>query len=248
MADQTFLDYLEMIRAYELECVLPLLSKDGTILELGAGMGYQAKILSERGYQVVALDVAESGYLAHRVYDVVVYDGRHIPLPSRSIHCVFSSHVLEHIRDLPQVHAELRRVLQPGGYAVHVMPTAVWRFYSWILRLFNIPARWSWVIRQKRGLLWTALRLARVTAGQLWLMPQRHGERGNFVSEHWLFSVVAWRKHFQQHGWRVRQVTPLRLFYTGIPVCGMRLSIQRRQQLARCLGSVAVAYVVSPGY
>jgi len=45
-------------------------------------------------------------------------DGR-IPLPAASIDVILSSSVLEHVGNLPRALAELRRVLRPGGLALH---------------------------------------------------------------------------------------------------------------------------------
>jgi SAM-dependent methyltransferase len=48
-------------------------------------------------------------------------DARTVALPSASISVVFSSNVLEHVSaaDLPPLHREMRRLLRPGGLAVH---------------------------------------------------------------------------------------------------------------------------------
>lgn len=48
-------------------------------------------------------------------------DARAVALPSASVDVVFSSNVLEHVAaaDLPALHREMRRLLRPGGLAVH---------------------------------------------------------------------------------------------------------------------------------
>ena len=43
---------------------------------------------------------------------------------------MFSSNVLEHVRELDQLEVEIKRVLRPGGLCVHVLPTHVWRFWT----------------------------------------------------------------------------------------------------------------------
>ena len=58
------------------------------------------------------------------------YDGRTIPLPDASVDVVFSSNVLEHVPDLSRMHAEIRRVLAPGGICIHVVPTHTWRLWT----------------------------------------------------------------------------------------------------------------------
>ena len=63
-------------------------------------------------------------------WPVIVYDGQSIPLESDSVDIVFSSNVLEHIRDVEPFQSEVHRVLKPGGNAVHVLPTSSWRFWT----------------------------------------------------------------------------------------------------------------------
>jgi len=55
-------DFLNKLRAHEIESYLPYLEKQKLILELGGGTGEQAKQLSERGYQVESVDLVNSTY------------------------------------------------------------------------------------------------------------------------------------------------------------------------------------------
>src|SRR5208283_5218724 len=103
--------------------IVPDLPPRGRVLEIGAGTGQQALELKRRGFDVAAIELADSAYAGARVFPVTDYDGARIPFPDRSFDAVFSSNALEHVRDLAFMHAEIRRVLKPGGIAVHVMPT-----------------------------------------------------------------------------------------------------------------------------
>ncbi|MFQ3622870.1 MAG: methyltransferase domain-containing protein, partial [Acetobacteraceae bacterium] len=157
-----------------------------------------------------------------------------------SIDCVFSSNVLEHVRDLAAFHREAARVLRPGGYAVHVMPTAAWRFWTTVSGFADIPAAWVGALRDGRGLP----RLAYVTAVRT--LPLRHGETGNAITELWTFRIAAWRKHFAAAGWQLRRAEPMGLFYTGWMLLGPRLTLDQRVALARLFGSATAVYVVEP--
>ncbi|GIW60946.1 MAG: hypothetical protein KatS3mg087_2012 [Patescibacteria group bacterium] len=214
MRDPNFIEYLRMIRSYELEQVASMLPEQGRILELGAGTGYQAKLLAQRGYEVIAIDLKSSEYLHVREWEVQVYDGKHIPCDSESIDCVFSSNVLEHVQEPIVIHNEIRRILKPNGFAVHIMPNTLWRVVNSLGRPARIPNRWKWVLVQQRPLLWKMGRLLRVTAGQLKVMFDRHGERGNVFSELWYFSATAWKRHFRAYGFDVAEIRPLGIFYT----------------------------------
>ena len=121
------LEHLDAIRAAEIARIVPFFSPGARILEIGAGTGKQALELKRRGFEVTAIEIAESGYAAHRVFPIKDYDGRTIPMPDASVDIVFSSNVLEHVPDLARMHSEARRVLAPGGYCIHVLPTHTWR-------------------------------------------------------------------------------------------------------------------------
>lgn len=236
-----------MIRSWELEKALPLFPRYGKILELGAGTGYQAKLLAERGFDVIAIDIPTSNYLNAQEWEVQVYDGRHIPCGDQTIDCVFSSSVLEHIQDLPNIHSEIRRILKPGGFAIHIMPNTLWRVANSLGRLAQIPKRWCWVLEQQRqSILWKIGRLFRVTVGELKVMFERHGVNGNIFTELWLFSALAWKAHFNAQGFDVLAIHPVGIFYTGVPVLGTRLQIREREKIARRFGSVAFIYKVVP--
>src|SRR5687768_5054675 len=98
--------FLEQIRLHELAnyglIEIEKLSRslsNKTILEIGAGTGQQAKLISSKGYYVIALDVNSSSYRQSRVYPIVEYDGMNLPIKEKSISIVFSSNVLEHIKE-----------------------------------------------------------------------------------------------------------------------------------------------------
>lgn len=91
-----------------------------------AGTGKQALELQRRGFDVTAIEIADSTYAAQRVFSIRDDDGRTIPLPGASVDVAFSSNVPEHVAHLPRLHAEICRVLAPGGSEIHVLPTHSW--------------------------------------------------------------------------------------------------------------------------
>src|SRR6266705_5263974 len=115
------LDHLDAIRGAELEKIATLFPAGARVLEIGAGTGKQALELQRRGFAVTAIEIPNSHYAAHRVFPIKDYDGRTIPLPDGSIDVVFSSNLLEHVAELSRIHAEIRRVLAPGGCCIHVL-------------------------------------------------------------------------------------------------------------------------------
>ena len=241
---------LKTIRLYELDQVLRLFPPACKVLEIGAGAGWQARVLSESGHAVEAIDVSESLYATHREFPVREYGGVRIPYPDHEFDVVFSSNTLEHIPRVEFFQEEIRRVLRPGGVVVHIVPTASWRLwtslahYVFILRmaLTLLGLRNSEVdsnlIEHKR---------ARRTIAELAfkvLISPRHGERGSALSELWLFSRFGWRRLVWQTGWDIEYEEPLRLFYTGYLILGSHLGLPMRNRLSRVLGSSTRLYVL----
>jgi SAM-dependent methyltransferase len=247
--------YLARLRTLEIDRAARFFAPGQHILEIGAGTGTQALELSRRGFEVTAIELADSIYAAGRVYPIVDYDGRSIPLPDASVDAVFSSNVLEHVPDLPCMHAEIRRVLRPGGYCVHLMPTPSWRFWT---TLTSYPESLVYFVQalprlmphaMPRGAELQRLRAAwhaaiRYVGGRL--LPRRHGERGNTISELWLFRPGWWRRNFSENGFVVLHDEPMGLFYTGNVLFGDRLGFAWRERLARLLGSSCHAFKVAP--
>lgn len=249
------LRHLDTLRIAEIDKVLPFFPPGATILEVGAGTGQQALELQQRGFDVTAIEVPASNYAANRVYPIVDYDGRHIPLPTGLFDVVFSSNVLEHVPDLKQMHAEIRRVLKPSGICIHILPTHAWRFWT---TLASYPDAILFLSSSAPDLLpKNALHRGEVNRlANKWYrtirsfvgrcLPRRHGERGNTFSELWLFHPRWWRRNFEENGFAVIDDQPSGLFYTGHMVLGARLSLAQRARLAPLLGSACQIFRLRP--
>jgi SAM-dependent methyltransferase len=246
-------EHLDALRSAEIDRVVPLFPPGVRVLELGAGTGAQALELRRRGFDVTAIELPSSSYSAHRVSPVVDYDGATIPVSDSSIDLVYSSNVLEHVPDLSRIHAEIRRVLTPDGRCIHILPTHGWRFWTTLtgypdafVHLFSaLPQLMPHGLPRSSELqrmteAWH--RTARAVGGR-WL-PRRHGERGNAISEMWLFHPSWWRRNFQSNGFTVVRDEPMGLFYTGNMLLGARLPLSVRARLAALLGSACHVFVL----
>ncbi len=69
------------------------------------------------------------------------------------------------------------------------------------------------------------------------ILQRRHGERGNFISELWLFRPHWWRRNFRDNGFDVLHDEPMGLFYTGNMLLGTAITPTGRNRLAVALGS-----------
>jgi SAM-dependent methyltransferase len=249
------LDHVNAIRAAEIDRVAPFFPSGARILEIGAGTGQQARALQQRGFQVTAIELADSTYSAHRVFPITDYDGAVIPLSDASVDVAYSSNVLEHVPNLAQIHSETRRVLAPRGICIHVLPTHAWRFWTTLASypdaLVYLAAGLPQLVPrslprspERRRLATAWYTTARRVGGRL--LPRRHGERGNVISETWLFHPSWWRRNFADNGFVVVHDEPMGLFYTGNMLLGMSLSVAKRQRLAQILGSACHLFKLVP--
>ena len=208
--------------------------------------------MAESGYQVEAIDVEGSHHAEHRVWPVTTYDGRHLPFQSSVFDVVFTSNTLEHVQHIDELQEEIRRVLKPNGQAVHIVPTAFWRFWTSLMH-------YLFVVRTGLGMLGFASKsndkVLRASARRTYplstllakaVFPPRHGERGNAITELWTFSRWGWLKLFARTGWLVESYKPVKLFYTGYEMCGAYLSLRARRRISKILGSATMMYIVRP--
>lgn len=239
--------FRQAIRRYELEQVLSLMPPNSTVLEIGAGAGWQAKMLAEQGFCVEAIDISSSRYKVSQIWPVLEYDGKHIPFPDHTFDIVFSSNTLEHIPHVATFMDEIRRVLKPEGIAIHLMPSATWRFWTMCTHYPFFPYHFKKAIRffnarkNSREVSKTKLLLDAVYEV---FIPSRHGERGNVLTELYLFSRFAWLSVFHRPGWRVKARFTNRLFYTGHGLFGSFLGLRLRRLLSYLLGSACNIFVL----
>ncbi|WP_445146217.1 class I SAM-dependent methyltransferase [Dyella sp. Tek66A03] len=247
--------FAHAMRSVELALAIPLLPAGGRILELGAGDGWQASILAQHGFTVTAIDVAGVTAGATQYAPVTLYDGRTLPFPDASFEAVYSSNVLEHVKDFDRIQAELARVLTADGVAVHCVPSVTWRFWTTLGHPIH-AAKWVLSSRKRaasppdssqasdisRPLVdQRLLRLLR-----LGLIAPRHGEHGNLITEHYLFSRGAWKRRFEQTGWQIHAIRPTGLFYSGNEIFGLRLARRFRGSMAKILGSSTFLLTARP--
>lgn len=93
----------------------------GRLLDFGCGCKpYQNLFTGCSEY--IGLDIANPGH-SHKNENVdFYYDGKRIPFEDGSIDCIFSSEVLEHVRNIDTMIPELNRILCDGGMMMLTVP------------------------------------------------------------------------------------------------------------------------------
>jgi ubiquinone/menaquinone biosynthesis C-methylase UbiE len=79
-----------------------------SLLDLGTGTGNVAEVLSERGWDVVAVDVEDLSFIGSVA--PLIYDGRQLPFEADAFEATLLSTVLHHAEDAGQLLREARRV------------------------------------------------------------------------------------------------------------------------------------------
>ena len=238
---------LQVLRNTEIETIRHLFPPNSTVLEIGGGNGYQAALLAGFGCQVTSIDISTGTKPGPTYYPVQEYNGSDLPFPDREFDVVFSSNVLEHVKDLPRLLQEIHRVTRTGGLSIHIVPTPYWRLWTSL-------AHYPYLIKY----LASKLGLGQPVQGSgssfvarhgMWKSIQRlmsagpHGEFPNAMTELYYFSAHHWSHIFRRNGYLVKSTETNKLFYTGYGLFP-GLSLEWRRRLARFLGSSCYIFVL----
>lgn len=241
--------HLERLRRIEIDAVQCWLQPSRQVLEIGGGSGYQASVMASLGCEVLSVDLADRPAPHRLFYPVQDYDGRHLPVADASVDIVYSSNVLEHIQPLAPILGEIRRVLKPGGLAIHIVPSSAWRFWTSIAHYGYGVKRLLGPWQAKSGMVAPAAveraiprhGLAQVVHCVLPIYP--HGEYPNAFAELYYFSQCRWLRVFENNGFAMIEATGSGLLYTGYELFP-HLPLRIRRWIAPFLGSATHIFVM----
>lgn len=228
--------WLHEVRTIELSRALEHvpLGRSSTVLELGCGDGFQLDLLRKRFGRVFGVDPEEEPLSGGRFAKCIA---EALPFRDHSFDFVVSSNVAEHLTDRDRAMAEVFRVLRPGGYAAHIVPTRTWKFTSLALNPIGYPLRvfekWQSFRKLRDGTGETGrarlLQLPSIGILQLlrrWFWPPIHGTFTSHVAEYRSYGTEQWTRTFAVQGFKSVAVVPL-LFYTQFGFCRFRFASTR---------------------
>jgi SAM-dependent methyltransferase len=97
---------------------------NGRLLDIGCGTGYFAGMMLRSGWTVKGIEKNKKAreFAAARFSLDVIEPDKLSTLPDRGFDCITMWHVLEHLHDPFRYTNEIKRMLDPGGFAVIAVP------------------------------------------------------------------------------------------------------------------------------
>ena len=144
----------------QLNLLKPVLNPGVTLLEFAPGDCRLSKAAAQHCKQVIGVDISDQrapGDTFPANFELIVYDGYHLPLADQSVDVVFSYQFLEHLHpdDVEPHFTQVSRVLKKGGAYVldtphrHSGPHDIARFFTTDLVCLHMK---EWTYRELREL------------------------------------------------------------------------------------------------
>jgi ubiquinone/menaquinone biosynthesis C-methylase UbiE len=206
-------------RDLELELMLQLgkIKPNLNILDVGCGAAYQCAVLRDRGYNVTCVDIVDN---ATYTYLDRLCDCCHLPFEDNSFDIIYSSHLLEHIKDKNQALREMVRVLSPDGFIHVIVPTSTWKICQLLIYYPELLSRFvKWFLKKrgskrenrdtdtKKVTPETGSKLERLYfKAKRAVFPEVHGTAPSNLEELREFRVSSWLGLFKNNGLNVNKI------------------------------------------
>jgi SAM-dependent methyltransferase len=225
----------------------------GTMLEVGSGDGYMASLLAPFGARLVTTEPTRGVPEFARELPRLRCSVTALPLPDAAFDFIFSSSVLEHVRDRDAAMAEMRRCLRPGGVMIHLMPSPTWKLLQLTLYYPHVVLSGLEAVGPRPKQL--ANGSTTTSSTELWhdggtkltlwqevkrgVFPRVHGEFDGHVRELFGFRARTWSAAFAGAGFAVYGRLSLPLY------SGYGFGFERLRRLGEACGlSAHNAFIV----
>jgi 2-polyprenyl-3-methyl-5-hydroxy-6-metoxy-1,4-benzoquinol methylase len=214
---------LAKLRTKELEIIFRYLKNKrfSKAIEIGAGNGYQSKILIDICDNLIATDMnSDRLYSAEEnsKIELTVLDAEKIgsSFDKELFDFVYSSNLMEHLPDVDLCLQGCHQVLKDDGIIINILPNSNWRLLSSVLyypvkimRLFDylilrLGSSSSDAQVTKNKSQGNNIKVTRGKRSFLEiLIPPPHGVSTNSVSEIFAFRKKTWKRTFERNNFQV---------------------------------------------
>lgn len=212
----------EFIRKNELEDIFEYLpnKKNLKILEIGGRDGYQASILSKKGYDVLSIDILP---IYPQFFPVKKGNIENLEFDDDSFDIIYSSNMLQEIKNLEKALDEMHRILKNDGIMIHIVPSSWWSIFTNFWHYVHIP--WFIFKSRKFNNIITNKKILEslndekikekkfVKLKKLFLHPL--GNNKSFLHEIFLFRNKSWQRLFLKSGFTIEKKKNCRYSYSA---------------------------------
>jgi len=107
------------------------LTKDSVILDFGCGSGRIVQELHVLGYNAYGCDVKfkqekdidTKSMSDNKAIRLITLQPYKLPYDDNTFDFIFSNQVFEHVKNYPETLSEIKRILKPNGYTLHIFPS-----------------------------------------------------------------------------------------------------------------------------
>lgn len=233
----------DKIREYDLNVIFKGCAKKSfnCVLEIGAGDGFQSEIIHYYAKKIVSTEYNVERFLTlnakndNSMYKIVC-DAENLPFKDKFFDMVFSSNVLEHIKDRKSCMNEINRVLKKDGLMIHVMPNRLMKFFNFFL--YYLFGLYLLINKKRRIILFNKIK-ENTTRDNIKskdkiflakLLPPIHGEYNSHIEEFVYYGKKRWIEFFNKQGYQVQRVEKLSISST------YRFGFDRLRKLGLKLG------------
>ncbi len=212
-------NWLHIIRKNEVDLALRSLhlKKNIKILEIGGGDGFNAKCISEAGYNITSIDI-QPRY--PQSFHVKEGDALKMNFSNKSFDVIFTCHVLPYIEDFKTGFDEMKRVLKNDGKIIHIVPTTWWSIITNIWHFIFLPINILKFIKKDKSAkkqnqenkLNVNPNILRVM-NYIFLNPL--GIHPSFFHEIYYFSDFHWKKLFKKYNFEIINIKNTPFLYSG---------------------------------
>lgn len=249
-------EYLHAIRKREIDTIFSSLppTRLTSGLEIGAGDGFQTSLIAPRIDKLVSSDlnfkrIKKSLKISSVEYKTIDADAIRGIFPDKSFDFIFSSNVLEHLRDPKEFLFSTLPMLTDNGYAVHIIPNRYIKIFYLLLYYPHVTLlAFDRIIGKLRGEPFfkgggvdlenninskkrsTGPRINIVSRLKKFILPSPHGNFTSHTKEFIAFGRKQWEYIFKSAGYSIES------YAKGPAFSGYGFGLSRIRDLLESMG------------